>query len=729
MKQKSNSTNKNRASKILGLLLSCLVFCMAFSFLPGTRPRTFAESVAAREINYSIFMHSPTFAFEYGAESKKLYFVDDFDMQLKVYSESADLFEQQSLSLNSFKAIHDATVSGDYLFLLGEANGEYDYSADTDGRLNPSETEGLTPSAYMIEIIDLKQFKVLATLFSQDLKEGYNKLSVCLCSESDAKLNLFMAVTPVVSAESPISDNRPVLLFSAEDIASVAKPEKNDVLNFTTCKVTFSDSFSNENINTSLFKVLLLAQESDIRLVYLFGSTIGSAQVTKDNLKETKYTIQNPYYHLTSLETETEGVNFVAASLMNFDDKSFVFVSYASQGAEETLGYSYLYTLQLGTGDGNTKVEKLNEKFSSPADFHILCRDKFVYFPSEDSSGDRCIARLQFKSQDGGTYTTEPVQPFTNPNIEIEWYEPDDFDYLVTTKVGGSELRSKPWSASVIADVSQGAELAVVGTAKIVGTVDSVDIQDFYFCLFTHQGKNDFGYIPLSDVELKPSVPLASSKLKMFKVVPNTKLYSYPSLVTGTVFNNNDQDSKYTNRVIMTIDANMPVEPLNLIKNYSSDGVQMLKVIVNGDETQTGYIEYQKIIAPNDKNNFVITNSTIKGDTVVYLTQSGDTILNNIMLKKGDRVRLDGARTSNNGRIKVTFNNEYGVEFTGYINSSSVETDSWTFLQILGLILIAINIGLLILILIFKHKKIGYVGTKYNSAKKPINEPHNTLPE
>ena len=50
---------------------------------------------------------------------------------------------------------------------------------------------------------------------------------------------------------------------------------------------------------------------------------------------------------------------------------------------------------------------------------------------------------------------------------------------------------------------------------------------------------------------------------------------------------------------------------------------------------------------------------------------------------------------------------------TGYILTDTIDTDSWTTLQIIGCVLIAINVGLLILILRFKRNSIGTNGSKY----------------
>ena len=65
------------------------------------------------------------------------------------------------------------------------------------------------------------------------------------------------------------------------------------------------------------------------------------------------------------------------------------------------------------------------------------------------------------------------------------------------------------------------------------------------------------------------------------------------------------------------------------------------------------------------------------------------------------------------------YNDEFGNVLDGYIKTDYLETVTWTTLQIVGCILIAINIGLLILILVFRKRKIGSDGQKYKHNQKP----------
>ena len=57
--------------------------------------------------------------------------------------------------------------------------------------------------------------------------------------------------------------------------------------------------------------------------------------------------------------------------------------------------------------------------------------------------------------------------------------------------------------------------------------------------------------------------------------------------------------------------------------------------------------------------------------------------------------------------------------------TDSLSSDNWSTLQIIGCILIAINIGLLVLILKFKNDRIGKAGQKYVKNKKPNYKENN----
>jgi len=107
------------------------------------------------------------------------------------------------------------------------------------------------------------------------------------------------------------------------------------------------------------------------------------------------------------------------------------------------------------------------------------------------------------------------------------------------------------------------------------------------------------------------------------------------------------------------------------------------------------------------------TNATIKNDgTTVYLSPSVDSTVLSFKLDAGKNVRINGKRNTKTGFTSITFNDEYGNEYSGYIETDYIKSDSWSTLQIVGCVLIAINIGLLILILIYRNKHLGNRGQK-----------------
>ncbi len=194
-------------------------------------------------------------------------------------------------------------------------------------------------------------------------------------------------------------------------------------------------------------------------------------------------------------------------------------------------------------------------------------------------------------------------------------------------------------------------------------------------------------------------------------IIPNTNLYSFPTKVLTQVTAENVQIG-----VISQIVENSRVEIIDPICRYTANNTTFVKVKVN--DSAIGYIDYSNIITPSSYKDFIETNASIKQDnTLVYLSTEADSPVI-YKLNKNYRVRINGSRDTKTGYTSITFNDEYGNEFSGYIITDTLDTDNWSTLQIIGCVLIAINIGLLILILLFKKHKIGNNGTKYLNSEK-----------
>ena len=89
-----------------------------------------------------------------------------------------------------------------------------------------------------------------------------------------------------------------------------------------------------------------------------------------------------------------------------------------------------------------------------------------------------------------------------------------------------------------------------------------------------------------------------------------------------------------------------------------------------------GYIEFDSIITPSSSNNFVLTNSYIKQNgTKVYLEENENSPII-YLLETDKRIRINGTRNSKTGFTYITFNDEFGNEFSGYIKNENVKIRS-----------------------------------------------------
>lgn len=678
------------------------------------------QTSLASTTNYTIFMNTPTYAFEIDSY---LYFIDNADKLLKALNTEKKTFESKNLSLKLFTEIYDATFCGEYLIVLGKTDKSFDFESDPAERSRP-ESE---VSDVAVEIIDAKNFKVKATLFNEKFTDDYQKIS-STTSKSQSDTNLHMVLTPIVKGEDGSETSSPLVITALKVNTEEFTPSADNV---KVCEVKFGKNDNFNTVKASLFKFLILtADETNIRLLYIFGSSLGYVQFSAETLKGTEATINDYSSKATNFDSSDPKTVIVSSSLMNFEldgggKKDYLLITYTTTKDEEdkkSESYSWLYNITFGASTEENKVDaKL--KIDASTENYIITKDNYIYFPNIDNAYDRYISRVEIKkSSDGDTLTSEfDNTTFRNPEIKYTYYEPENYKYLKVKK--STSITSKPWSSeSRKVILKENDWLIVVADASIEGEEEDTPIEDFYFVMYTDSNDNTFGFVKIEDdsgeknVELQSEIRVETEfgNLKKFKVLPNTQLYSLPTKITAL-----SQIEELNNKipsVLMTIADNIPVEPIDLICGYVSNGSRLIKVKVNGN--QEGYIEYDSIVRPKEQNDFVITNSSIKSSgTQVYLNPNQSSEIIGV-LDKGYRVQIVGPRSNSSGYTCIKYNDEYGNEFTGYIRTDFIQTDTWSMLQIIGFVLIAINIGLLILILYFKHTRIGFAGQIYDKSKK-----------
>ena len=156
------------------------------------------------------------------------------------------------------------------------------------------------------------------------------------------------------------------------------------------------------------------------------------------------------------------------------------------------------------------------------------------------------------------------------------------------------------------------------------------------------------------------------------------------------------------NTQIRVIPNSSRLEVLSPICDYSSLNTKYLLVRVNG--TDVGFIDRSRIIESSSLEDRIIPNATVLRNNSEIFTSTSEDRETILMLNKGARVKVIGKRDTITNFTLVTFNDEEGNVYTGYIYTYNLEADTWTMLQIIGMLLVTINVILLIVIICIKNK-------------------------
>ena len=163
--------------------------------------------------------------------------------------------------------------------------------------------------------------------------------------------------------------------------------------------------------------------------------------------------------------------------------------------------------------------------------------------------------------------------------------------------------------------------------------------------------------------------------------------------------------SKFTDNInneIKTIKDSSRLEVLSPICNYSALNTSYLLVKVNGNEI--GFIDLSRVLLSTSINEKIIPNATVLKDNSEIFTSTENDKEIICHLNSGERVKVIGKRDTKTNYTKVSFNDSEGNEYTGYIYTHNIKPDSWSMLQIVGMLLVSLNTILLIVIICIKNK-------------------------
>ena len=643
--------------KILKCGLLCIIFvalCFAACLSFGKNAHfTYADG----DNDISIFIRNPSYSIYY---NKKVYFIDESDNMLKVYNTETSKFEDED---DDYIELSTYNLSSDNLVTASFWGGHwyFIYQKEAQNGLLEIDLANMT-----IFVHDLSFSTSYDKLFTQ--KITFDSKDYILYSLSSSTPNLYSPKLYLYSLES----------------------ESFEVIN-----LTFNNELAQVN-NTMVKTISYQNSDGDLYLIFIYGSTVAHCQVisTKESLLQLN---TNPISTMTYSENPLETINsdfiIVDVNVANISDRDYIVISYKNVSNADK--YLSLYDFNF---NGLTAVVTWKKDFSCKKSTHVNINNNFYTYTDGQTIYYVSITREINPDTSAETFPDDS-STITNPAYNISYYNADNFVYKRTTK--NTELYDNPWGAESNVQIVGGYNVVVIGQAYIQS--DNSLIADYDYCMYTSQTINNFGFIKKFDLAEKSAISVADAGYSpRVTVWPNTILYSLPTTVTSGQIN----DSNLVSKIILNIENNSPIEILDVLCDYVANSVRMLKVKVNGQSV--GYIKAESVIKPSKTVDFVITNATIKNDgTIVYLSPNSSATKLNFTLNKDKNIRINGKRNEFNGFTSITFNDEYGNEFSGYIQTDYVNADAWSTLQIVGSILIAINVGLLILILVYKKKHLS----------------------
>lgn len=647
----------NTIKKLL-LSFSICILLVCSIFCVQNRSDNTAKAETFSSVKESVFIRNPEYSTIY---QNKIYFYDSYDKKIKVYDNENEVFLNETISFSDYSVIDAVSYESSFIFLVKK---EEQYSLSC---LNLTNLE--------IKMIALESDFVYTKISAQNI--------------NDLEDNHFIIALTSLDSNSKYC---PILikLSSTYETLSSAK------IKFDSTKANLTE------IESDLTKILVSPSKNndEINLIFIYQNKVSYSEISMTTLSQNEITLTKASIIYDSLDSTNSDITIGNINFIELENGTHLVITYDEQTESEVQTYLKLYSVVIDDAV-NTKCiyTKTTECKSSK---HLLINGQYIIYPSNQTI---TYKKINYNSSnDSYTSTASEIK---NPEIQLVYYNESDFVYCSVNR-SSAKLTKTPWDSEEIISIPEDYDIINIGYGKIMQTNEK--ISDYVYCFVTVENKNYFGYMELDNIENKNIIQTESYKYKVVRVVPNSNLYSAPTKVSGSTITDNLSSS-----IIMQIKDNSRIKILDVICEYTSNNTTFIKVSVNDENI--GYIDVANIISPSEKIDFIITNCSLKSDTLVYQeSSSGSSVIGS--LKKGYRVRINGKRNTKTGITCITYNDEYGNEFTGYIKTDNLKTDTWSTLQIIGCILIAINIGLLILILIFKKNRIGKNGEKYLKSKK-----------
>lgn len=233
--------------------------------------------------------------------------------------------------------------------------------------------------------------------------------------------------------------------------------------------------------------------------------------------------------------------------------------------------------------------------------------------------------------------------------------------------------------------VPAGAHVVKIATIKI----GSAAFDEFTYCLYTNETGNHYGFIKTATL-----TPLDASTYSktVIKVFSNTSIFSLPSTSLDAVNTKRATFSGVTTLYVVTCVCN---------DNFIGAGSKFL--LVETEDGQMGFVDMARIANIIKTKTLITGNAKTRCETRVYSQASTSSEILDV-ISKDTRVKIEDGQKTNAQFLKVTYNNAEGDLVTGYILTDDLARDTWTILQVIGLVFVGLNVIFLIVLLLVKKK-------------------------
>lgn len=249
----------------------------------------------------------------------------------------------------------------------------------------------------------------------------------------------------------------------------------------------------------------------------------------------------------------------------------------------------------------------------------------------------------------------------------------------------GTLIFTSPFVREPDVTVPAGAHVVKIATIKI----GSAAFDEFTYCLYTNETGNHYGFIKTATL-----TPLDASTYSktVIKVFSNTSIFSLPSTSLDAVNTKRATFSGVTTLYVATCVCN---------DNFIGAGSKFL--LVETEDGQMGFVDMARIANIIKTKTLITGNAKTRCEARVYSQASTSSEILDV-ISKDTRVKIEDGQKTNAQFLKVTYNNAEGDLVTGYILTDNLARDTWTVLQVIGLVFVGLNVIFLIVLLLVKKK-------------------------